>query len=173
MQVNLPRLRVFLTAFLLDILLICPTVHRPSIYHHIHSDSSSIASSLRIDLQTYDETQDTAVGTCIILRSFADRITKDFIVLPCDFFPPPSLPLNKILNKYRADNACRGSLATICWISTQIPDKTSTFEEWGYPPCPPQIIWDGAKRVVVRIETPNKVDCNPQELDMSLSLLNK
>ncbi|KIJ49571.1 hypothetical protein M422DRAFT_44915 [Sphaerobolus stellatus SS14] len=86
-----------------NVLLICPYSHRSAIAHHIHSDIlSSSFSSLTVNIQTYDDADDI-MGTCSLLRKFAPRILHDFIILPCDFVPPPNLPLSTVLNRYRVD----------------------------------------------------------------------
>ena len=100
-----------------DVLLICPSSHKPAISHYIHSQSSSASfSSLHVDLQTYDESQELTVGTCSVLRHFSARIQEDFVLLPCDLIPPESLPLSRILDKFRADSASDGSIATTFWF---------------------------------------------------------
>ncbi|KDQ21362.1 hypothetical protein BOTBODRAFT_123066 [Botryobasidium botryosum FD-172 SS1] len=87
-----------------DVLLIVPSSHRQQISHHINSDVSSVSfSSLKIDLETADDEDFTAFGTADILKKFHGKIKSDVIVLPCDFIPPPSLPLSKLLNAYRMD----------------------------------------------------------------------
>jgi translation initiation factor eIF-2B subunit gamma len=52
------------------------------------------------------------VGTARILRRWRDWIRSDFVVLPCDITPPPSLPLTKLLNRHRNQT---GSLVTSLW----------------------------------------------------------
>ncbi|KAJ9114244.1 hypothetical protein QFC22_005696 [Naganishia vaughanmartiniae] len=51
-------------------------------------------------------------GTARILRRWRDWIRSDFVVLPCDITPPPSLPLTKLLNRHRNQS---GSLVTSLW----------------------------------------------------------
>src|SRR5882762_6343057 len=114
-----PSRSYFLTRLTLnlDVLLVCPSSHRAAISHYIHSDTSSASfSSLRIDLQSYDESQDLSIGTCTLLRHFSNRIAGDFILVPCDFVTPPSLPLTKLLNKFRTDSTSDGAIATACWF---------------------------------------------------------
>lgn len=116
----------------IDVLLICPSRHRSLIHHHIHSDVSSAA--LKIDLQTYDDVLDSHIGTCDLLRQFSSRIKEDFVVVPCDFIPSPSLRLSDLLNKFRIDAVSEGSLATTCWFASQPPEKGTFVEEWGIAP---------------------------------------
>ncbi|KAG8963900.1 hypothetical protein FRC03_002456 [Tulasnella sp. 419] len=87
-------------AGIVEVLIICPASHRQAISHFIHS--SSDIGSLHCTFQTIDD-DDEAIGTADVLRSFAGQIQTDFILLPCDFIPPPSLSLSKLLNAYRMD----------------------------------------------------------------------
>lgn len=153
----------------IDVLLICPTSHRSPIYHHIHSDVSS--SSLRIDLQTYDEEHDSNTGTCALLRQFSNRIPEDFVIVPCDFMPPPSLPLSILLNKFRADTLSEACLATTCWYSSQLPDKGTFPEEWGPLPTPSPMIWDPLSGSLLHVDTPDDQDRNGNEIELRMSLL--
>ncbi|KAG5643607.1 hypothetical protein DXG03_000615 [Asterophora parasitica] len=153
-----------------DVLLICPSVHRAAIYHHIHSGASV---SLRIDLQTYDESQDTSVGTCTLLRHFSSRIQEDFVLVPCDFIPPPSLPLSVLLNKFRADAISDGSIATTCWFADHKPEKGAFPEEWGPHPQPSPIVWDDASGTLLHIDTPDDQDRNSEEIELRMALLSR
>lgn len=160
-----------LTDYFLDVLLICPARHRSAIYHHIHSDVSS--SSLRIDLQTYDDSQEGNVGTCSLLRQFSSRIPEDFVVVPCDFIPSPSLPLSHLLNKFRVDALSDSLLATTCWHSSQTPEKGSFPEEWGPLPVTFPIVWDPSSSTLLHIETPDDVDRNADEIELKLPILSR
>ncbi|TFK75261.1 UDP-3-O-glucosamine N-acyltransferase [Pluteus cervinus] len=154
-----------------DVLLICPASHRAAIYHHIHSDTSSSASGLHIDLQTLDETPDATVGTCAMLRHFSNRISKPFVVLPCDFVPPTTVSLSVLLDKFRSTSTSSGSIATAFWVPVQIPDGPVP-EEWG-PSSPPHwSLWHQGG-TLVQTEVPDDIDRNPQNLEISLSLLNR
>jgi len=154
-----------------DVLLICPTIHRPALYHHIHSDLSS--SNLHIDLQTYDETVSSCVGTCTLLRHFAHRIQEDFVLLSCDFISPPSLPLSILLNRFRADSGSHGSIATTCWYRTTKLDKAASSEEWGPAAPSTSIVWDDASGTLLHIDTTNDLDRNSDELELRMSMLSK
>ncbi|KII92286.1 hypothetical protein PLICRDRAFT_172390 [Plicaturopsis crispa FD-325 SS-3] len=157
-----------------DVLVICPASHRTAISHHIHSDSTSTSfSSLRIDLQTYDESQDLSVGTCAVLRHFASRIKDDFILLPCDFIPPPSLPLTTLLNKFRADVMSNGAIATACWFSGTRPEKGSIPEEWGFISTTSPIVWDERTGTLLHVDTPDDADRNSEELELRMGLLSQ
>ncbi|KAF9262184.1 UDP-3-O-glucosamine N-acyltransferase [Marasmius fiardii PR-910] len=154
-----------------DVLLICPTTHKAVISHHIHSDLTAASSSLRIDVQTYDESMEMPGGTCALLRHFSSRITEDFAILPCDFIPPPSLPLSSILNKFRTESISDGSLATVCWFATSQQDKNTLVEEWGSPPTPFPIVWDESTGTLLHINNPDDIDRNSEELELRISLL--
>ncbi|KAF8894888.1 UDP-3-O-glucosamine N-acyltransferase [Gymnopilus junonius] len=154
-----------------DVLLICPSSHRSSIYHHIHSDVSS--SSLRIDLQTYDESRDDNTGPCALLRHFSNRITEDFVVVPCDFIPPPTLPLSLLLNKFRVDALSEACLATTCFFSSRPFEKETHFEEWGSLPSVCPIIWDPSAGSLLHIDTPDDQDRNSDAIELKMSLLSR
>jgi len=153
-----------------DVLLICPSSHRPAISHYIHSHPSSASfSSVHIDLQTFDESQELSVGTCSVLRHFANRIKHDFILLPCDFLPSPSLPLSKLLNKFRADTMIDCPIVTTCWYEYK-SDKQSTPDEWGSPARPPPIVWDPLSGSLLYIDSPDE---NSNELELRMTLLSR
>ncbi|KAK7440202.1 Translation initiation factor eIF-2B subunit gamma [Stygiomarasmius scandens] len=153
-----------------NVLLICPALHRPAISHHVHS---ALTTSLRIDIQTYDESPDSNTGTCTLLRHFSSRISEDFVVLPCDFIPPPSLSLHTILNKFRTESASDGSIATACWFASSPPDKNAIVEDWGTPPPPTPIIWDEKTGTLLYIDTADDFDHNSEDLELRMSLLSK
>lgn len=155
-------------------MLVCPARHKAAISHFINSDSSSSSfPSLRIELQTFDETAELSVGTCAVLRHFASRIQQDFVLLPCDFIPSPSFPLIRILDKFRTESAYDGSIATACFFESQKPDKGAVTEEWGLLPAPVPIVWDEQTGTLLYIDTPDDVDKNSEELELSMSLLQK
>lgn len=173
-----------------DVLLICPTAHRPTIYHHIHSDSSVSPSSLRIDVQAYDgdpsDSDDeqgaigpggTVAGTCALLRHFSNRITGDFVILPCDFIPPSTFSLSTLLNKFRAESTANRSVLTTCWFaahSSKPADKGGVPEEWGpsYPRMVP-IVWDPSTGTLLHVETLDDEDRNGDEIELHMSLLSR
>jgi len=116
-----------------NVLLICPHSHRSAIAHQIHSDiSSSSFSTLRVDIQTYEDDDTPTLGTCSILRRFASRIQNDFIILPCDFVPSPSLSLSTILNRYRA-NAQEMIISSLFYEVSLETDSLSYGESIGTP----------------------------------------
>jgi translation initiation factor eIF-2B subunit gamma len=154
-----------------DVLLICPASHRSSIYHHIHSDVSS--SSLRIDLQTCDESPESNVGTCALLRQLSSRISEDFVLVPCDFIPPQSLPLTILLNKFRVDTLSEGSIATTCWYASHEPEKGAFLEEWGPVPSATPIIWDPSTGTLLHIDTTDDLDRNAEGIELRMSLLSR
>jgi translation initiation factor eIF-2B subunit gamma len=152
-----------------DVLLICPAIHQPALYHHIHSDISS--SPLRIDLQTYDETQEDTAGTCALLRHFASRITEDFVLVPCDFITPPSLPLSTLLDKFRTETTSNGAIISTCWYPAYTPEKGALLDEWGPVPSPPAIIWDASTESLLHIDTPDDHDKNAEDMEIKMDLL--
>jgi translation initiation factor eIF-2B subunit gamma len=136
----------------------------------MHSDASS---SLHIDLQTYDESQESSVGTCAILRHFSSRIKEDFILVPCDFIPPPSLPLSLLLNKFRVDVVSDGSIATTCWFETHKPAKEAFPEEWGPHIPPTSIVWDESSGTLLYVDTPDDQERDAEDIVLRMSLLSQ
>ncbi|KAG9316531.1 UDP-3-O-glucosamine N-acyltransferase [Chiua virens] len=156
-----------------DVLLICPSSHRPAISHYIHSESPISSSSLRVDIQSFDETQELSVGTCSILRHFSSRIQEDFVLLPCDFIPPPSLPLSKLLNKFRSETTSDGAIATTCWFEFPKSEKSAAPDEWGSYSQSYPVVWDDASKTLLYIDTFDSTDKNAEELELRMSLLSR
>jgi translation initiation factor eIF-2B subunit gamma len=153
-----------------DVLLVCPTSHRRSIADHVGSDASASFPSLRIDLQTYGDPQDSSFGTGSILRTFAHRIDRDFVVLPCDLIPPHSLQLSTVLNKFRMESTSDGSVVTSTWYETQRPEKQSG-DEWGPRTPPTSIVWDEKSGNLLQVEVPDSTVRNDEEIEIEMSLL--
>ena len=141
--------------------------------NYIQSDISSSFPSLRIDLQPFEQSQDLAVGTCTLLRHFASRIQSDFIVLPCDFVPPPTLSLAHILNKFRTESTYDGAIATVCFYETGRSDKSTATEEWGVLPSNVPIVFDERSGTLLHVDTPDDVDKNNEEFELRMSLLSQ
>ncbi|KAH9858869.1 UDP-3-O-glucosamine N-acyltransferase, partial [Lenzites betulinus] len=156
-----------------DILLICPTSHRSAMSNYIQSSVSAHLPSLRIDLQTIEESQDMAPGTCTLLRQFSSRIKSDFIVLPCDFVPPPSLSLTQLLNKFRTETTYDGSIATTCFYEAGKPDKGSVIEDWGMLPTSLPIVFDERSGTLLHVDTPDDLDQNSEDFHLRMSLLSQ
>ncbi|KAF9481563.1 UDP-3-O-glucosamine N-acyltransferase, partial [Pholiota conissans] len=154
-----------------DVLLICPATHRDAIHHHIHSDISS--SPLNIDLLSYDEAPDDHIGTCHILRQFSSRISGDFVMVPCDFIPSPSVPLSDLLDKFRVESLSQHSLATSFWYSSPRPEKGMSIEEWGPTPGLLPIVWEPTTGTLLHIDTPDDADRNSEEIELKMSMLSK
>jgi translation initiation factor eIF-2B subunit gamma len=150
-----------------DVLLICPTRHRSSIYHHIHSNITP--SALSIDLQTFDDGEYD--GTCALLRHFSPRISEDFVIVPCDFIPPSSLPLSLVLNKFRIEAQSQDHLVTTCWYTSRFPDKVSLIEEWGPPSVSLPIVYDALTETLLHIDSPDDQDKNPDDIKLRMSML--
>lgn len=113
------------------------------------------------------------MGTCSLLRQFSSRIPEDFVVVPCDFIPSPSLPLSHLLNKFRVDALSDSLLTTTCWHSSQTPEKGSFPEEWGPLPVTFPIVWDPSSSTLLHIETPDDVDRNADEIELKLPILSR
>ncbi|KAK7692711.1 hypothetical protein QCA50_004344 [Cerrena zonata] len=157
-----------------DVLVICPAPHRASISHYINSDSSASSfPSLRIDLQAYDESENDTAGTCQILRHFANRIEQDFLLLPCDFIPPPTLTLSSVLNKFRTESTYDGAIATTLFFEQSKPDKANSLEEWGSGPSTTSVVWDEKTRTLLHIDTLDQVDDDPEEMVLDMNLLRR
>ncbi|KAI0368336.1 UDP-3-O-glucosamine N-acyltransferase [Pilatotrama ljubarskyi] len=156
-----------------DVLLICPSSHRSAMSNYIQSDVSASLPALRIDLQTFEESQDMAPGTCTLLRHFASRIKSDFIVLPCDFVPPPSLSLTQLLNKFRTESTYDGAIATTCFYEAGKPDKGSVTEDWGVPPSNVPIVFDERTGTLLHVDTPDDVDNDSEDFHLRMSLLSQ
>ena len=158
----------------LDVLLVCPSRHRAKLSHFINSDSSGTSfPSLRFDLQTYDETAEFGVGTCAVLRHVASRIKSDFVLLPCDFIPSPNFPLSRVLDKFRTEATYDGSIVTTCFFETHKPEKGASTEEWGLLPTAVPVVWDQPTGTLLYIDTPDDVDKNSEDLELSMSLLSR
>ncbi|KAF9654084.1 UDP-3-O-glucosamine N-acyltransferase [Thelephora ganbajun] len=154
-----------------DVLLVCPTSHRRSIADHVRSDASASFPSLRIDLQTYGDPQDSSFGTGSILRTFAHRIDRDFVVLPCDFIPPPSLQLLTVLNKFRMESAASGSILTSTWYEAPSQPDKNAGDEWGPHTPLTSIVWDEKTGSLLQVEIPNSLNRNDEEIELKMSLL--
>jgi translation initiation factor eIF-2B subunit gamma len=111
------------------------------------------------------------MGTCALLRQFSSRISEDFVIVPCDFIPPQSLPLTLLLNKFRVDTLSEGSIATTCWYASHEPAKGAFLEEWGPIPSSTPIIWDPSTGTLLHIDTTDNLDRNVQGIELKMSLL--
>ncbi|KAG8704030.1 hypothetical protein FRC08_002489 [Ceratobasidium sp. 394] len=99
-----------------DVLVVCPSVHKPEISHHLHR---SEYSNMQLDLVSVDEDDLALTGTAQVLREIEALIKLDVIVLPCDFIPPPSLSLTTLLNVFRED--VDEPIAAVLLYERQIP----------------------------------------------------
>lgn len=164
-----------------DVLLICPYSHRSEIAHHVHSAMSSTSfSSLRIDIQTCEDDEAATLGTCSILRKFVNRIQvstlvqclaqalishlpqNDFILLPCDFIPSPSLPLSVVLNSYRADT--EGMIISTLFYEVKEEDKSSSEDAI----TPPLIVYDTKTGTLLHVDYSGDTE---DELELHMRLL--
>ncbi len=108
-----------------------------------------------------------------MLRHFAQRIKQDFVLLPCDFLPSPSLSLTRILNKFRTEATYDGAIVTTCFYEAHKPEKGALTEEWGPFPTPVPIVWDEPSGSLLYVDTANDVDNNGEDLELSMGLLSR
>ncbi|KAF8602544.1 nucleotide-diphospho-sugar transferase [Ceratobasidium sp. AG-I] len=99
-----------------DVLVVCPSVLKPEISHHLHR---SEYFNMQLDLKSVDEDDLTLTGTAQVLREIESLIKLDVIVLPCDFMPPPGLSLTTLLNAFRED--VDEPVAAVLLYERQIP----------------------------------------------------
>lgn len=90
------------------------------------------------------------------------------MLVPCDFIPPPSLPLSLLLNKFRVEASSRDHVVITCWYTSYPPDKASFVDEWGPPSMTLPIVWDALTETLLHIDTPDDKDKNAIELRMSM-----
>ena len=160
-------------------LVICPTAHRENILHHVNSDpSSSSTSTLNIDVQTFDDqSPELPAGTTSVLSHFASKISGDFVLLPCDFVPPPSLRLETVLNKFRVESTSDGALATALFYEKPVPTKVKGGVEdadaWGPLPDALPIVYDERTGTLLHVDTLDDRDRNEEDIDLRMSLLNR
>ncbi|KAL5631137.1 hypothetical protein ACGC1H_006840 [Rhizoctonia solani] len=83
-----------------DVLVVCPSVLKQEISHHLHRAEYS---NMRLELKSVDEDDISISGTAEVLRAIEPMIKLDLVVLPCDFMPSPSLSLTTLLNAFRED----------------------------------------------------------------------
>lgn len=152
-----------------DVLIICPESHHSTLYHHVNSE---VSTSLRIDIQGFQESQDAGAGTCALLRQFSSRIAKDFILLPCDFIPPVSFPLQRILDRFRVDVTSGGAALTTCWMPSYRPEKNILPQEWGTPSTS-SILYDERTETLLYIDGHHGVDFNTGDLGFNVSLFSR
>jgi translation initiation factor eIF-2B subunit gamma len=164
---HMPRLPPFTS--IIDVLIICPESHHSTLYHHVNSE---VSTSLRIDIHGFEESQDAGAGTCTLLRHFSSRITKDFILLPCDFIPPVSFALQRILDKFRVDVTSGGAALTTCWIPSYGPEKNLHPQEWGTQSAS-SILYDEQTETLLYIDNALDVDSNTGDFEFKLSLLSR
>ena len=143
-------------------------MHRSTLYHHINSE---VTSPLRVDLQTFPESQDAGIGTCTLLRHISGRITKDFVLLPCDFIAPPSFSLQSILDRFRADIVTEGAVMTTCWYPTPRREKGQHPDEWPSAKSGATILYDAEEETLLYIDTPDDLECNSEDFDLRMSML--
>jgi translation initiation factor eIF-2B subunit gamma len=154
------------------VLLICPHTHRSAISNYIDNNSTSSSfGSLRIDVQGIEDVSESQQGTSAILLHFANRIKTDFILLPCDFIPPSSLPLTQVLNMFRAHVGAEEGIMTACWFET--PNDKPPFEENDGTAGAVPILWNAASSTLLYVSSINHRDSEGDEIALRASLLSK
>lgn len=149
-----------------DAMIICPAVHREAISHHIHSD---ISLSLNIELQPHD---DPDADTGQLLRDFSHKIKDDFIILPCDFIPPPSMPLSILLDKFRAGSITLGPLITSFWFFSPQSEKGAFPDDWS--PLPKSaVVWDDQTHRLLHVDTSDQTEQSPETIILPMSILSQ
>jgi translation initiation factor eIF-2B subunit gamma len=152
-----------------DVLIVCPSSHHKAISRHIRSGFP--ISSLRVDVFPYDHPHDRSIGTCGLLRQCSSHVQTDFVLLPVDFIPPPSLPLSALLDKFRADTVSDGAISTACWFESRLPMKGIAVGDWGSVYRPTPIVWEEKTGSLLYIDSPDDVDRNSEDIDIRMGLL--
>ncbi|KDN37333.1 hypothetical protein RSAG8_10221, partial [Rhizoctonia solani AG-8 WAC10335] len=99
-----------------DVLVVCPSVLKQEISHHLHRAEYS---NMRLELKSVDEDDISIAGTAEVLRAIEPMIKAYVIVLPCDFIPSPGLSLTTLLNAFRED--VDEPVAAVLLYERQIP----------------------------------------------------
>ena len=77
----------------------------------------------------------------------------DFIILPCDFVPPPTLPLSSLLDKFRMDTdglILASLFYEVSSSSTALPDEAREQ--------PPVVLYDPASETLLQIDADGEDD---------------
>ncbi|KAL7411937.1 nucleotide-diphospho-sugar transferase [Mrakia frigida] len=119
---NEPMISYVLTwleqAGIIDVLILTPASYYSALSHHLQSFRQSQIQNgdgaMKINLQAVkgsaagsegesdDDDDEVLKGkTADLLREYKDSLSTDFIVLPCDFIPPPNLLLSTVLDSHR------------------------------------------------------------------------
>ncbi|KAG8812355.1 hypothetical protein FRC17_002063 [Serendipita sp. 399] len=101
-----------------EALIVCPPKHVSGLTDHIQATSPI----LKVEIHAYDSESEESTSTVAILKKISSRIQTDFIVLSCDFVPPPNLNLNRLLNLWRAD-VCEMIMAGLLYEATEEAQK--------------------------------------------------
>jgi translation initiation factor eIF-2B subunit gamma len=91
-------------------------------------------------------------------------LQNDFVILPCDFIPPPSLPLSVLLNRYRAETE-RMVISTLFYEVDHGPDKPSSDDSV----IPPLIAYDTTTGTLLHVDYSD--DTEEDELELHMRLL--
>ena len=109
-----------------------------------------------------------------MLAHFASRITSDFVLLPCDFLPPPSLRLEAVLDKFRVEANTDGSIATALFFEQrpQESEKGKNVEEaWATPVAPMPVVYDAKSGTLLHVDTLDDQDRDGDELAVRMCTL--
>ena len=98
-----------------------------------------------------------------MLAQFTDEITSDFIIVPCDFVPPPSLQLSTLLDRFRMDPS--GLLMAALFYETA-PAPSTALVPGDEPDPPPAVLFDDAG-TLLKIDD----DVDAEELDVRMEML--
>ncbi|EJD35571.1 nucleotide-diphospho-sugar transferase [Auricularia subglabra TFB-10046 SS5] len=136
-----------------DVLVLCPESHANAISNYLASDASSSSfPTLTIATHTFDDAYrtDPSKGPCTVLKQFAHKITSDFIILPCDFIPPPTLPLSSLLDKFRLDTD--GLILASLFYQVPAPSERVALVPNDLFEDPPVVIYDEASCTLLQID---------------------
>ncbi|ORX34516.1 nucleotide-diphospho-sugar transferase [Kockovaella imperatae] len=93
-----------LASGVMDILLLVPPKDHDSISNHLTENySRSTHARARIQLKRHSDGEgNEGSGTAGVLKRFRHLIKSDFVLLPCDIYPPRNLSLSSILDRHLA-----------------------------------------------------------------------
>ncbi|KZV82345.1 hypothetical protein EXIGLDRAFT_729844 [Exidia glandulosa HHB12029] len=152
-----------------DVLLLCPESHANAISNYLSSDASSSAfPTLAITTHTFPDAYrtDPSKGSCTVLKEFANKITTDFIILPCDLVPPPSLPLSALLDKFRMDT----DGLILASLFHEVPSDRASLVPGDPLEDPPVVLYDPTTETLLQINDDGSDD--PEgEVDVRMATL--
>lgn len=93
------------------------------------------------------------------------------MVLPCDFIPPPSLPLSTILNKFRQESTLDDAICTSCWYEVTPPSDKHSSDGWGPSVPPVPIVWDEETGTLLHVDIPDPAERSGEDIQLKMSML--